>query len=258
MPAGILVVGDEILEGHTQDANSHYLAVRLRGLGIRVARIVACSDQIDDISEQVSRLVNDGLTPVFVCGGIGPTPDDRTYEAVGIATATPLALAPEDARWMRERVQASGYGRELLEDEARSEGLWRMVRRPEGSRRILNPTGAALGSIVEHLGAKIVVLPGVPGELRSMMEQEVEPLLEREAPEGLEEIRVRGEEAHLWELLREAEARFPEVRLGSYPQDDKGLILLRVQGPKAAVEEAGRFMRKALAAGRRPGSPTLI
>lgn len=258
MPAGILIVGDEILAGHTQDTNSHDLALRLRGLGIRVGRIVACSDQIDDIAEQLSRLVHDGLSPILVCGGIGPTPDDRTYEAVAIATATPLALAPEDAQWMRDRVRETGYGRELLEDDARAEALWRMVRRPEGSARILNPLGAALGSIVEYLGAKIIVLPGVPRELKAMMEQEVEPRLQREAPESLQEIRLRGEEAHLWPLLRDAEARFPEARIGSYPQDERGLIVVRIEGPSKTVAEAHGFLRRALDVPGKPGAPTLI
>lgn len=258
MPAAILIVGDEILAGHTQDTNSHYLANRLRGLGIRLARIVACGDPVDDIAQQVSRLIHDGLDPILVCGGIGPTPDDRTYEAVAIATETPLAVAAGDAQWMRERVAQTGYGRDLLEDEARSEALWRMVRRPEGSRRILNPVGAALGSLVEHRAARIIVLPGVPRELRAMMEQEVETLLQGGQPEAVREIRVRGEEAHLYPLLREAEARFPDVRFGSYPQDEKGTILLRISGAAGALAPAVEFLRRGLEQGRKSGAPRLI
>lgn len=244
--AAILIVGDEILSGHTQDTNSHYLAQRLRSRGIPVGRIVACSDRIEDVADRITELLAARFRYVFVCGGIGPTPDDRTYEAVATAASLPLVLDPADAQWMRERVARTGYGRELLEDEAGSEALWRMVRRPEGSRRIGNPVGAALGSFVEIGETGLIVLPGVPRELRAMMEQEVEPLLSGGPGEDAAEIEVRGEEAALWSILRDAEARFQDVRIGSYPQDDKGRIVLRLQGTPEGVRTAEAFLRQAV------------
>ena len=245
--AAILIVGDEILDGHMQDTNSHYLAGRLRARGILLRRIVTVGDDLDGIESALRILLPEKFNHVFVCGGIGPTPDDRTYEAVAMAVGAPLVVTKEDEAWMRARVAANAYGEGLLEDAERAEAMWRMVRRPEGSKVLTNPVGAALGSAIHHGPTIVYVLPGVPRELQAMMEQAVEPTL---APPvkgtAIAELEIRGEEARLWPTLREVEARFPQVRLGSYPQDDRGRILLRVQGDSASVEAAVARLQSAL------------
>lgn len=250
--AAILVVGDEILEGHTQDTNSHYLAQRLRSRGIRLGRVVACGDDVDDISAQIERLARDGFSPIFVTGGIGPTPDDRTYEAVAMAAGVPLVVTTQDEAWMRRRSQERGYAPELLADDALAEPLRRMVRRPEGSDVVLNPFGMALGSRVRIAASDVFVLPGVPREMRAMVEQEIEPRFFGDAkPQaGLLELEYVGQEARLYSLMRDVEARCPGVRLGSYPQDDRHRIILRLQGPPETVESARRIIVDALPAVR--------
>ncbi|HLE47401.1 MAG TPA: competence/damage-inducible protein A [Candidatus Thermoplasmatota archaeon] len=245
--AAILIVGDEILDGHTQDTNSHYFANRLRACGLLLRRIVTVPDDVDEIERALLRLAGDAFDHVFVCGGIGPTPDDRTYEAVAMAAGAPLVVTKDDEAWMKARITAKGYGQGLLDDADRAEALWRMVRRPEGSRRIDNPVGAALGSIVTIGASKAYVLPGVPRELRAMMEQVVEPILGNARPTGVvAELEVVAEEARLWPALLDAESRFPGVRLGSYPQDDRGRIILRVQGAGDDVEAAVRRLQASL------------
>ena len=251
--AAILVVGDEILEGHTQDTNSHYLAARLNARGIGLGRIVTCSDNVDDITAQLERLVADGFTFVFVMGGIGPTPDDRTYEAVAMAAGVPLVMTAADEAWLRKRSAERGYAPELLADDAAAEPVRRMVRRPEGSAVVSNPIGMALGSAVTISGSTVFVLPGVPREMRAMMEQEVEPrfLATAKPSTTIAEIEYVGQEARLYALMRDVEARCAGVRLGSYPQDDKGRVILRLQGPAAAVDAAAMMILGALRAARR-------
>jgi molybdenum cofactor synthesis domain-containing protein len=255
--AAVLIVGDEILEGHTQDTNSHYLAQRLAAKGIRLRRIVVCSDDVDDIAQQLARLTEDRFEFLFVCGGIGPTPDDRTYESVAIAASVPLVVTPQDEAWMRQRAQERTYAPELLQDDDAIEPLRRMVRRPEGSVRIDNPVGAALGSAVTIGATTVFVLPGVPRELRAMMEQVVEPrfLDAHRRSDAIAELEYVGAEARLYRIMREVEARAPNVRLGSYPQDQRGRVILRLQGPRGEVLAALVMLEKALPAAKRLRAP---
>ena len=91
----ILAIGREILRGRVQDTNSWTLARRLTGLGHEVVRIAACDDDLVAIVREVRRAAEDGATLVVTTGGLGPTDDDRTLQALADATDCPLALHPE-------------------------------------------------------------------------------------------------------------------------------------------------------------------
>lgn len=241
----VVIVGDEILEGHTQDTNSHYLAKRLTARGIDLTRMVTVPDVVDDIAETLEDCLRRKPNFIFVCGGIGPTPDDRTYEAVAMGLHKPLIIDPRDETWMKARIAKRGYGQGLLDDPDKAEALLRMIRRPEGTTVIENPIGAALGTAARHGPTTLIVLPGVPRELYAMMEQVVEPriLTPSIALRTRIELEVVAEEARLYPVLRELEMKNPTVKLGSYPQDDRGRIILRIQGDATTAETvAARLM----------------
>lgn len=244
--AAILVVGDEILGGHTQDTTSHYLAQRLAARGVDLDRIVTVRDDVDAIADALAGLLRGNRDFSFVCGGIGPTPDDRTYEGVAMAVGAPLVIAPQDEAWLRQRIAKSGYGADLLEDPQQAEALLRMVRRPEGSRALRNSVGTALGSAIQVGQGWVFVLPGVPREMRAMMEREVEPayLSQRGPAETTGEVELIGEEPRLFLVLRELEARYPNLRLGSYPQEDGKRIIVRARGDPGEVEAAMARLQK--------------
>lgn len=248
----VVIIGDEILEGHTQDTNSHFLTRRLSARGIDVRRIVTIPDEVDEIASTLADAFRRRPDFVFACGGIGPTPDDRTYEAVAMALQKPLVLTSTDQAWMKARAAKRGYGQSLLDDPEKAEGLLRMVRRPEGTTAIENPVGAALGTMATQGPTTLIVLPGVPRELCAMMEQVVEPKLlgARLEPRTVAELEVIGEEARLYPLLRELELKNPDVKLGSYPQDDRGRIILRLQGPRDLVEVVATQLAAATGARR--------
>ncbi len=248
----VVIVGDEILEGHTQDTNSHYLAKRLAGRAIDLSRIITVSDVVDDIASTLEDCLRRRPDFIFVCGGIGPTPDDRTYEAVAMALQKPLIVDPRDETWMKARIAKRGYGQGLLDDPDKAEALLRMIRRPEGATVIDNPIGAALGTAARHGPTTLIVLPGVPRELYAMMEQVVEPriLTQTNALRTRIELEVVAEEARLYPILRELEMTNPTVKLGSYPQDDRGRIILRIQGDKAAAEAVAAQLAAATGARR--------
>ncbi|WP_413855172.1 competence/damage-inducible protein A, partial [Albidovulum sp.] len=121
--AAILIIGDEILSGRTRDANMHYLAGELTRIGIDLKEVRVVADEMDAIAAAVNAL-RAGYTHVFTSGGIGPTHDDITADAVARAFATALRIR-DDAR----AILAAHYDRSGLEFNAARQ---RMARIPEG------------------------------------------------------------------------------------------------------------------------------
>jgi len=220
--ASIIIVGNEILCGRTADTNSHWIARRFYQMGICVKSIVT----IPDVEEEIVRAVQ-SLAPrhdyVVVAGGIGPTPDDVTRQAMATAFARKLVPDREAERAIRERCEG-----------AINEYKLEMARLPEGSQLIPNLTLAAPGFRLEN----VFVFPGVPQLVREMFEQIV-PLLEkcevyeREIPANLPE----SEFAHILYSLADR----PGVSVGSYPtlhDDGRWTVTIVVSGfDSDAVEE---------------------
>ncbi len=212
--ASIIIIGNEILCGRTADTNSHWLAGRLYRMGICVKRIVT----IPDVEEEIVRTVH-SLAPrydyVIVTGGIGPTPDDVTRQAMATAFARNLVLNREAERAIRERCEGT-INKYRLE----------MARLPEGSQLIPNLTLAAPGFRLEN----VFVFPGVPQLVREMFEQIVPWLqkcevYEREIPANLPE----SEFSHILYSLADR----PGVSVGSYPtlhDDGRWTVTIVVSG----------------------------
>lgn len=246
--AAIVVVGDEILSGHTQDTNSHWLAQRVRRRGVRLLRIETIPDDEAEIETTVRRnLERDAPTFLFVVGGIGPTPDDRTYEGVRRALGVELDVRPEHVAALRKRYKALGRARPDLDPE-RAQAVRRMIQLPKGAEPLANPVGAALGCVATSGASRLVVLPGVPRELYAMFDRSFAPRhLDKSArAETVRELEVWGVEAALWDTLETVGRENPAVRVGSYPQDDRGRIILRLSGGPAEVRNATRRLRELL------------
>src|SRR5882762_8435225 len=174
--SSIVAIGDELVGGFTLDTNSHWLAERLRLLGFPVKRVTAIRDRPDEIVDQVRReLVDDDVTHVFLSGGLGPTPDDRTFAALAEALDRELILWEETRARIERRVQRM-HAAGLLESPEVTEGNLRMARIPDGPAHVFkNRRGMAPGVVYEANGKLLFVLPGVPLELKSIFTEELEP-----------------------------------------------------------------------------------
>ncbi len=240
----VVTVGDELLAGFTLDTNAHWLAERLRRRGVRLIARETVPDDAAAIAEAIRRnLTGREADLVVVVGGIGPTPDDRTYEGVARGLGRPLELTESNRRWIEERVRSQKYAEELLAGDETREAILRMARLPEGAEPLTNRVGSALGAWIEVDGAVVVVVPGVPVEMKAMVEAHVLGRLGAAKAEDVVEVEVRGEEARWWPVLQRIEKEFPEVRVGSYPQDGGGRIVLRVIGPPEAAAHAAQRLR---------------
>ena len=201
--AALVVIGDEILSGRTQDKNVAQLATWLNEQGIRFAEVRVVPDDPAAIGEAVNalRAKHDYL---FTTGGIGPTHDDITVDAIAAALGVPVVINPE--------------ARKILEDYYRgrpgglTDARLRMARAPQGAELIANPSSGAPGIKIGN----VFVLAGVPDIAASML-QALSGKLEGGRPMVSVTIGARAPESDVADLLRETEDAHPGATIGSYP-----------------------------------------
>ena len=174
-PAGaeveLVTIGDELLLGFTVDTNGAHLARELAGIGVTVVRRTAVGDDIAAIATALREAL-DRTGAVITTGGLGPTTDDVTREAIAEAFGVPLELDEAHLAWMRERWR-SRFNRDLPESNRRQ------AMTPRGARKLANNHGSAPGAFLRDAeGRWVIMLPGVPRELRGMTTDAVLPLLQ--------------------------------------------------------------------------------
>jgi nicotinamide-nucleotide amidase len=170
MRAEIIAIGSELLTPYRLDTNSLFLTDGLNQVGIRVVHKAVVGDSLDDMRASFRQAL-DRADLVVACGGLGPTDDDRTREAVADLLGRKLELNEGVLRHIQELFRR--FGRVMPEINRRQA----MV--PEGATVIPNPRGSAPGLWIETSGHIVILLPGVPAELRAMFEQEIRPRLTR-------------------------------------------------------------------------------
>lgn len=224
--AALILIGDEILSGRTEDKNLPYLARWLGELGIELKEARVIADDVDVIADTVNALRRE-YDYVFTTGGIGPTHDDVTIEAVAAAFGKPLKVH-EAARARMEAVHG---------EDGVNEGRLRMVTLPEDCTLIDNSVGVAPGFQLEN----VFVLAGIPGVMQAMLEA-VGPRLDSATPYTSLSIRAHLPESTLSAPLRELQAQYPDVRIGSYPFYEGGKpgadLVIRSRDPDRAAEVA--------------------
>ena len=234
MPASCIVaIGDELVGGFTLDTNSHWLAQRLRILGYPVKRVTQIRDRPHEIVEQLHRELADAeVSDVFVSGGLGPTPDDRTFAAVAEALGIELVVWEETRAKIERRVKRM-HAMGLLESPEVTEGNLRMARIPAGPAHVFkNRRGMAPGALYESNGKRLFILPGVPLEMKGIVTEEIEPeFLAAGSAATVRELRFTfAVEARFYPLMRELEETFPDVSVGSYPNFETKELVIRFAG----------------------------
>ncbi|MEO8744557.1 MAG: competence/damage-inducible protein A [Candidatus Dormiibacterota bacterium] len=234
MPTSTIVaIGDELVGGFTLDTNSHWLAERLRLLGFPVKRVTAIRDRPGEIVEQVHCELADGeVTHVFLSGGLGPTPDDRTFASLAEALGRELVVWEETRARIERRVKRM-HEAGLLESPEVTEGNLRMARIPaEPAHVFKNKRGMAPGVVYEVQGKRLFVLPGVPLEMKGIFTEELEPqFLAEGSAATVRELRFMfAVEARFYPLMKELEQSFPDVSVGSYPNFETKELVIRVLG----------------------------
>lgn len=225
--AALLVIGDEILSGRTQDRNIASVAAFLTARGIDLCEVRVVQDSQEAIVAAVHTL-RATYSAVITTGGIGPTHDDITAESVAAAFGVPLRQDPRAVAALTER-----YGEDAL-----TPARLRMARIPEGAELIANSVSAAPGFTIGN----VHVLAGVPAIMNEMLKALGERLGE-DTPIGGRTISVPAGEGSFAAALAELQLRFPDVAIGSYPkmtpQGYRSDIVLRSRDSARLAEAAG-------------------
>jgi molybdenum cofactor synthesis domain-containing protein len=204
--ACVLIIGNEILSGKTQDTNLQFLGLELAKLGIRLAEGRVVRDEPAAIIRHVNETRRE-FTYVFTTGGIGPTHDDITAECVAQAFGVPLELNDEAV----ERLQRSG--RPL------NEARLKMARLPRGAELVDNPISNAPGFRIEN----VFVFAGIPSIARAMFASAI-PVLAHGAPILSASVDAYLREGDFAEALTNIQRDYPTVEIGSYPFNRDGRL----------------------------------
>ncbi|MBY0519997.1 MAG: competence/damage-inducible protein A [Sphingomonas sp.] len=237
--AAIVVIGDEILSGRTQDKNVAQIAVWLNVQGIRLAEVRVVADRTEAIVEAVNilRARNDYL---FTTGGIGPTHDDITVDAIAVALGVGVVHHPRALAVLERYYETRG---------GLSDARKRMARVPDGADLIENRVSGAPGIKIGN----IFIMAGVPHITAGMLDA-LTGTLEGGKPLVARTIGCWVAESEVADLLRDAERAQPGVAIGSYPffregrvganfvvrATDAALVDQVINGLVAALEATGR------------------
>jgi len=199
--AVIIVIGNEILSGRTQDINVSFLSKWLNEFGIRVAEVRIIEDKEDSIVKNINELKNK-FKYIFTTGGIGPTHDDITSKSVARAFNIKYDFHKEAYKILEKYYTPEKF----------SEGRKKMAKIPEGAKLIYNPTSGAPGFIIKN----VFCLPGVPSILQSMVGG-----LNNKIKGGKKilnkTITLRTVESEIAEPLEKVQNKYQDVEIGSYP-----------------------------------------
>jgi molybdenum cofactor synthesis domain-containing protein len=198
--AGIVVIGNEILSGKVVDTNSPYMCQELRTLGVDVRRIVVVPDEIAVIASDVVTFAS-AFDYVFTTGGVGPTHDDVTIEAIAHGLQRRLVIHPAlEALLQQHWAERPAAVRE------------KMASVPEGAQLLMEPSLPIPVLQVEN----VYIFPGIPQLFRRKFESIKERF--RELPYYVRLVYVNARESDFAHLLDTVVHEFPELMLGSYPE----------------------------------------
>ncbi len=208
--AAVLVIGDEILSGRTRDCNINYIAAHFTRVGIRLQEVRIVADDEAAIVEAVDAL-RARYTYVITTGGIGPTHDDITADAIAKAMGVsidhdPRAVALLDAYFAKRGVEPTP-------------ARMRMARIPHGAELVANAVSIAPGFMIGN----VIVLAGVPDVMQVMLD-DVTPRLRTGARMLTATIKLLRAEGDVADLFASHQQKFPDVAMGSYPTFAEGRV----------------------------------
>jgi len=233
--AALVVIGDEILSGRTEDKNIGQVARWLNEQGIRLTevRVVADDEKAIVIAVNSLRTLYDY---VFTTGGIGPTHDDITVDSIAAAFGVPVIVHPEARRILESYYKDRPPGL--------TDARLRMARVPSGAELIPNPSSGAPGVRIGN----VFILAGVPNIAKAMLAA-LDGSLEGGRPLVSETVRAHAAESEVAELLGDVQDKHPGVSIGSYPfyRDGKfGADFVVRSDDEKLVERCVKELRKRL------------
>ncbi|MBI4735916.1 MAG: competence/damage-inducible protein A [candidate division NC10 bacterium] len=232
--AAVIVVGNEVLSGKVPESNAVFLVRELHGLGVALRAIHVIPDELDVIAETVSA-ASRAVAHVFTTGGVGPTHDDVTLPAIARGLGRDLVECEEMTAVLRH-----------FYPDGLNEHVMRMAMLPRGAR-LLRDNGLEFPAVAVE---NIYVFPGDP----KLMQRKFTAIRERfrSTPFTMRRLYTSCDEGPIAALMEEAQGRFPEVQVGSYPVYDNPeyRVLIALESRNAGqVEDVFQYLRTRLPPG---------
>ena len=252
--AGILAIGNEVLDGLVLDSNSNWMESKLTALGVGVIRLVSVRDEIDEIGKALG-FIGEACNLIITSGGLGPTHDDITLKAIATALGRRLAESPE-ALAIVKRQYRDLYDRGIVSSPDMTDARLKMALLPEGATPLNNTVGGAPGAMIDEKDSTIFCLPGVPSELKFIFEDSIVPwIAQRVTKDFFEQVVEFGmhDESVFAPAIDIVMKKHPGVYVKSMPQTYGTTKTLRVwvsargevlTAAKAQVREAIRSLEE--------------
>lgn len=216
----VIVVGREILTGRTLDTNSNWLAKRITALGGDIKRVTVVDDEVDSICGELRTALGNNSRLIVTTGGLGPTFDDKTLEALAMASRLPMEVNPQALDFVKERY-AFFKEKGFVDTDELFPSREKMALLPRRAEMLPNPVGAAPGVKLWVGETLIISLPGVPKEMKAIFEEslleELRDLLGRRIFLEKTIATNMGDESKLGEILDKVMKDVPRVYLKSRP-----------------------------------------
>ncbi len=240
--AWIISIGNELLIGKVVNTNFSWLAEQLESIGYKVRRGITVMDDIEEISWAFRQALSSKASLIISTGGLGPTYDDKTSEALAFALNRRWEINEEALGMVKRKYESVGM--ELTEHRIK------MAKLPEGAVPLENPAGTAPGIMVREGDSLIIALPGVPKEMKAIFNDLIDELRARTGIMVAEtEFSVSGiPESSIAPLIDEVVRRYPAVYVKSHPRGkelEAPLLLIHLSARAHTKEEALSMVKEA-------------
>ena len=235
MDCEIILIGNELLIGKIRDTNGQWIIEQLLHFGIKISRIITIPDNVEIIKTTIQQSIRRNPEYIFTSGGLGPTYDDMTLEGVCLGLNPKCSLEySEDAFKMIQYIFKKRYPKKFKEITnidhylvKNYPNVKKMAKIPKGSKPLLNREGAAPGVYINSKftngRSKIICMPGVPGELKSIFMDHIIPELKEKNYAGNNEFHECSfifhnlSESKLGEKIYEIKDKYPEIWIKTHP-----------------------------------------
>ena len=242
----LLIIGNEILIGKTLDSNSNWMAKRIARYGHQLKRITTISDDLDVISSTLREILKRNPDIIITSGGLGPTFDDMTLEGISLGLNRKLKLNQHAFKSIKKSYKHA-YERGILKLEGMTKERKKMAYLPQGAVPLPNTVGTAPGVKIKEKDTTIIILPGVPSEMKSMFRNIINPILKEKKGKFIEKGFLFSGigESQIAQYTGELEKKYPQLWIKTHPK--LGLsILVEVSITAFNVENGEELIDKAL------------
>ncbi len=215
----LLMIGNEILIGKTQDTNSNWMAKRITKYGHRVKRIITIGDDLEIISSTIKDILKRSPDVVITSGGIGPTFDDMTFQGIANGLNRNLEVNQHAYNSIKKAYEHA-HSRGLLKLEGMTKEREKMAYLPKGSIPLPNTVGTAPGVEIKEKETTIFILPGVPAEMKSMFRNIITPILKEKRGKFIEKGFLFSGigESQIAAYTSELEKKYPQLWIKTHPK----------------------------------------